>query len=468
MTSRAAADTAPPVPDYARRYRRRALASDALVTVLWASGAVPAALFFIQSGPTGFGSTADTVSILGLVAGLIGTDFLLAMLVLAARIPFIDRTIGHGRAIAVHRALGKPALYLILVHVLLLLVGSGMTVGVNAIDEIGGRLGSLFRDSDLALAYLGVLLLVAVVATSLVIVQRKLGREAWHAVHLLSYAAVLVAVPHELSAGGVLADGTFQRGYWIALYVLAFGAVVVYRFGVPILSSLRHRMRVARVIHEGPGVVSIELTGHGLRSLESAGGQYLIWRFWTRRTWWHAHPMSLSSVPHDDTARITVRELGEGSRRISAVPVGTAVWIEGPYGLFTDSARTAPKLAIAAAGIGIAPVRALLEHAELRPGEATILLRAGSLSETALWAETIELAETKGAVVHTMIGRRDPDAPGWLSQDEQQLGTTIESVFPELADSDLYLCGPAAWIDLVEADAVEAGIPTHQLHAERF
>lgn len=34
--------------------------------------------------------------------------------------------------------------------------------------------------------------------------------------------------------------------------------------------------------------------------------------------------------------------------------------------------------------------------------------------------------------------------------------------------SDLYLCGPTSWLNLVEADARAAGIPDHRIHAERF
>ena len=81
-----------------------------------------------------------------------------------------------------------------------------------------------------------------------------------------------------------------------------------------------------------------------------------------------ARKTELAAAIEDIKARmdeygITVRDLGAGSRRISTVPVGTRVSIEGPYGLFTDAARTAPKMAIVAAGVGVTPVRALLEHA---------------------------------------------------------------------------------------------------------
>ena len=120
------------------------------------------------------------------------------------------------------------------------------------------------------------------------------------------------------------------------------------------------------------------------------------------------------------------------------------------------------------AGIGITPVRALLEDSKLRPGEATILLRASTLDDTFLWGEILQLAERKGGEVTTMIGQRARTGPGWMTQADADRGLTILGLFPDLLESDLYLCGPTPWLDLVEAEARAAGIPDHQIHAERF
>ncbi len=450
--------------DYSRTFARRARRADLLVIGLWASGAIAAALFLASGGMAQFGSLAESITSLGIITGLIGTDFILVMLVLAARIPVIDRTIGHDRAIAVHRQLGKPALYLLLAHAVLLLIGYGISEGINPIAEIG----SMLALPDMPLAFIGLGLLIVVVVTSLVAVRRKFSYEGWHLVHLLSYVSVAFALPHQLSNGGVLAEGTAQRVYWIVLYAGAFAAIGYYRFLKPTIASLRHGITVAGVRTIAPGVVSIHLRGHNLRALGSAGGQFFVWRFWTGSTWYHSHPISLSAMPTSTSARITVRDLGAGSARISAVPVGTRVSFEGPYGLFSEAARTAPKLAIMAAGIGVTPVRALLEHAEFAPGDATILLRAGTNEETYLWDEIRELAAAKGARCYSMIGHRAHSGSSWMSEADAQRGVTLRSVFPDLVNSDLYVCGPTSWLDSVEADARAAGIPAHQLHAERF
>jgi predicted ferric reductase len=457
-------DARPAPADRRRQYARRARRSDLLVTLLWASAAAAVALFLMSGGATQFVSAGQAITSLGIITGLIGTDFILVMLVLAARIPVLDRTIGHDRAIALHRRLGKPALYLLLGHGILLLIGYGMTSGIDPIAEIGPMLAL----PDLPLAVVGTGLLIAVVVTSLVAVRRRFGYEGWHLVHLLSYLAVAFALPHQLSVGGVLAEGTAQRVYWIALYVLAFGSIAAFRFIRPVVASLRHAITVSAVQEIAPGVVSIHLRGRELRSLGTVGGQFFIWRFWTGATWWHSHPISLSALPTDTTARITVRDLGTGSGSISRVAPGTRVWFEGPYGIFSDVARTAPKMVVMAAGVGITPVRALLEDPRLRAGEATILLRAGSDDETYLWDEVRDIAAARGLTLYTMVGHRAPSGPAWISATDARRGVRLDTAFPDLLDSDLYVCGPGAWLDAVVADARAHGVPEHRIHAERF
>ncbi|WKK70410.1 hypothetical protein Q0F99_11005 [Rathayibacter oskolensis] len=298
--------------------------------------------------------------------------------------------------------------------------------------------------------------------------RRRFAYEAWHAIHLLSYAAVLVAVPHQLSAGQVLAEGSGQRVYWIALYVLAFGSVAWFRFARPVVLTLRHRITVESVETIAPGVFSLHLAGRDLRRLGATGGQYAIWRFWSRGTWWHAHPVSFSAVPTDDHARITVRELGAGTSRLSRLRPGTSVSIEGPYGVFTEVARTAPKLAIVAAGIGVTPARALLEHADLEPGAATVLLRATDDTQTYLWDEMQRLVRASGGQLFGMVGARPAGTATWMSAESVARGVTLSSAIPSLLEADLFVCGPSAWADLVIRDARLAGLPERRIHVERF
>jgi len=439
--------------------------ADSLETIVWLSIALVLALYLADGGALDFTSVGGFIRGIGVIAGLVGSDLMLIQLVLAARLPIIDRAVGHDRALSTHQKLGKPVLYLILGHMVLLLVGYGMAGGVNPFDEVWLLATSTL---DMLFAFVGIALLLTVVVTSFVIVRRRFRYETWYIVHLLAYGSVLAALPHQFSTGQLFADGTWARYYWLGLYLLAGGSILVYRVAIPIARTLRHALVVSGVTTLAPGVISIELTGRRLDRLPVLSGQFFIWRFWSRGLWWHAHPFSISAAPDGRHLRITVRDLGDGTQALSNLAVGTRVSIEGPYGLFTERARTRRGLVLIGSGIGITPIRSLLEDASFGWGDATVILRAQSPEHVYLWNEIYDLCVERGASLTVMHGSRASGVGTWLSDRAVEKGDTLTSLAPRIAESDVYVCGPRNWSDLVIRDARANGVPASQIHFERF
>ena len=108
-----------------------------------------------------------------------------------------------------------------------------------------------------------------------------------------------------------------------------------------------------------------------------AGGQFLQWRFLRRGLWWQAHPYSLSAAPSGRHLRITVKDLGDHSRALARLRPGTRVAIEGPYGAFTAGARRGDRVLLIGAGVGITPIRALLQELP-RGTDVVVVLRAST------------------------------------------------------------------------------------------
>ena len=107
----------------------------------------------------------------------------------------------------------------------------------------------------------------------------------------------------------------------------------------------------------------------------SRGGQFFQWRFLRRGLWWQAHPYSLSAAPAGDLLRITVKDLGDHSAGLARLRPGTRVAIEGPYGVFTADTDAQDRLLLIGAGVGTAPILALLQ--ELPAGaDVVVVLRA--------------------------------------------------------------------------------------------
>src|SRR6266853_2583547 len=116
-------------------------------------------------------------------------------------------------------------------------------------------------------ATVGTFLLVAVVFTSLVIVRRRLRYEWWYLVHMSAYAGIALAWFHQIPTGNELVLDRVAADYWRALYIATLALLVVFRFGTPLLNAFRFRLRVAEVVEEGPGVVSLRISGHRLDRL---------------------------------------------------------------------------------------------------------------------------------------------------------------------------------------------------------
>jgi ferredoxin-NADP reductase len=309
--------------------------------------------------------------------------------------------------------------------------------------------------------------------TSVRAARNRMGYERWHLVHLTAYAAVALSLPHQLSDGSDIAGHPMERGYWLGLYILVAASLIWWRLAVPLGRSFWHALYVEQVVPEAPGVWSVWIRGRRLDRIGAQAGQYFTWRFMARGMLLAGHPWSLSAAPGAKRLRITVRDLGDHSRRLPELRPGTRVLVEGPYGAFTADRRVHRRVALLAAGIGITPVRALAEELSAehnsRPGEITLVYRADSADQLALAGELQQLADRTGLVLHLLVG--PPVAGSWLPGDlsaGRPDGDTLAWIVPDIAQHDVYVCGPARWMDLVHRSLAEAGVPRQQVHDERF
>jgi len=442
----------------------RHLQRDLLTVLAWGSVAAALGLWVADGGLQTVTSGAKLLVAGGIVTGLVATDLMVIMLILAARIPYVDRAIGHDRAIALHNKLGKWVLFGLLFHAVFLICGYAAQDKIGVVSELASFLGM----SDLLLSVIGLATLSVVAITSIMAVKRSLPYEVWHVIHLTTYAAIGLSLPHQFSVSGLFAQGTWQRWYWLALFTLVALGLLSFRFVFPIFTSVEHHLVVSRVVLEDTDVVSIEMRGRNLDRLGAEAGQFLSWRFLGKGLWWHQHPFSLSAAPTDKTLRITIRALGRGTAKLLSVRPGTRVAIEGPYGIFTDASRSQLGLTLVGIGIGIAPIRSLLEETAVVPGMATVILRASTPEQLYLVDEIDTLCRAKGARLMALVGPRssNPDETTWLP--EQYGSMRLEHLVPHLAESDVYVCGPQAVADLVIDDALAAGTPASAIHNERF
>ncbi len=239
--------------------------------------------------------------------------------------------------------------------------------------------------------------------------RRRLAYETWHFIHLYTYVAVVLAFTHQVGVGTTFTSSSAATAYWWALWGVALGSVLLGRVVLPLRKNLRHQLRVSAVVPEADNVVSIYMTGRDLDKLPARAGQFFLWRFLTKDRWWQANPFSLSAAPDGSSLRLTAKVAGDGTAALRHIPVGTRVFAEGPYGAFTAMHRTRPEAVLIAGGVGVTPIRALLEEIE---GHAVVIYRVARDQDAVLYEELRDLAHAKGAELHLVSGPATPRQAG--------------------------------------------------------
>jgi predicted ferric reductase len=431
-----------------------------IAAVLLAVGLVVAGMWVVHGGLDGLGTPAAMATGLGQITALIGTYLALAQIVLMARVSWIDHVVGSDTLMAWHRWLGIGTITLILSHVVLTTTGWAMGSGSGVVGEFL----ALNETWDILIATVGTVLLTVVAGTSIRAVRRRLSYETWYGLHLYAYIGIALSFLHQLTIGGDFIGDTLAVAFWVGLYVVTFGLLLWYRVLMPMRVSGRHRLRVTAVVPEARGVVSLYFSGRDLDQLPVAAGQFFHIRFLRGGGWWRPHPFSISAAPNGAYLRMTIKDLGDDSHRMLRMPVGTPVFIEGPYGAFTPRVVRREHVVMLAGGVGVTPLRAIFEALPEGRHHITFLYREGDPSETAFRQELLALAARHGAVLRFLEGHRstprmpvDPLAPEWLYRHA-----------PHIADADVLVCGSPSFTNRVLDSLKTLRVPDASIHAERF
>jgi ferredoxin-NADP reductase len=309
-------------------------------------------------------------------------------------------------------------------------------------------------------ALAGLILMIQAGITSYKKARAKYSYETWWILHVLTYGAVASAFMHQIQNGQMFIEHPLNRAYWIGLYALMAFCVIWWRFALPVVRSLRHGLRVESIVEESPDVYSVIMKGRKLAALGAEGGQFFEWRFASKGHFLVAHPYSLSAAPTARYMRITVKGLGDHSRSMVTIKPGTRVFIEGPYGAFRAGQAKKKRVVLIGGGIGVTPVRALLDEFK-NSVHIDFIYRASHVEDLALKAELDQIAVKSDGFtrIHYMVGSR---------REHPMDAKHLLSVVPMVRESDIYICGPKALVAAVIGAADDLGMSPDRVHHEEF
>jgi predicted ferric reductase len=390
---------------------------------------------------------------IGSTTGMAGTYLALVMVVLASRLPALERVLGQGGVMQWHKRLAPWPIVLICIHAVFLTLAYAEVAKKGVLGEAAVIINT-FPSMVTATVALGIMVGIGLISVRQV--RTRVSRECWWLIHLLMYLALILAFAHELALGPSFVGHPLARESWTIAWLAAAALVLVYRVGYPAIRTIRYGLRVADVKAEGPGVVSVILQGRHLDRLAISGGQFFEWRFLTRQMWWQAHPFTVSALPQPPFIRLTAKGVGNFSKALAHIKVGTKVAIEGPYGSFTTFAQCQSHVLLIAGGIGVTAVRSLLEDlpAKSRP---VVVLRVSREEDLVLFDEVEKLVRHRKGILHRLIGGRD------LVQLD-----TIKTLVPDIAKRDVYVSGPESFVLEASKMARRAGVANNAIHQEAY
>jgi len=387
----------------------------------------------------------------GLLASLVG----LGGLVLVARPKIIERRVGLDTVFIWHRYLGESMAILVGVHTF---------TGLASYSEHRGWFGAISdltgREPYMAAATIGAALIGLVTISSLRSMRRQLSYETWYFVHLLAYAGFAISYGHEIVLGSDFSDDTIARWFWGLLHLAVLAALVWGRWGRLVL-AWRRPLHVSSTQRLNNDTVVVHVDGPRLSSMQVDAGQFFMLRAKRRDLWWQAHPFSLSAAPTTAGLRFTIKDKGDASRSMTALAPGSAVVVEGPYGMGAADVFDGRKAVFVAGGVGIGPVRSMLERLDPTT-EPVVLYRAHKAADLVHLDELEQLVASRNGIVRVLIGptaalaRKDPFGPG-----------SLRAVMPDIAERSAVVCGPESLIYAASAGLKAAGIPSSRIHFER-
>jgi predicted ferric reductase len=402
------------------------------------------------------GDWAEAWESAGALTGLLATSVAMIGIALAARTHRFERAIGLDRALIWHRWLGETAALLLVAHIATTLVAYSARSGLRqAIVELTRE------EQYMAMATVGALGMLLITVVSLGFIRRHLAYETWYFIHLLIYASLALAFAHEIFLGSDLAFDPLARAFWIAVSVIVLLMVIVSRWGKA-LRSIARPLTVLSVTPLNDVAAAIELGGRNVTDLRAAAGQFALLRPLTPKLIWQPHPYSISAAPRTDRIRFTIKALGGASQLMTQLPVGTKVAVEGPYGTKIYEELRGSKLLLIAGGVGIGPVRSLLEDFDA-DAEPIVIYRARRAEEIVHYEELEHLAETRNGRIIPIVGPTSR-----LGSSNPFDPVNMRTMVPDVADRIAVVCGSQPMINAAYQCLRACGIDDEDIHFERI
>jgi NAD(P)H-flavin reductase len=227
---------------------------------------------------------------------------------------------------------------------------------------------------------------------------------------------------------------------------------------------------LADIAKATPRSVLISLDLHG-STLDFLPGQAVLIGRHDQRV---RRPYSIANSPEhaNETGQLELlvglASDGSPGPHLQGISPGAAVDVEGPIGTFTFPPRMPQRrLLFVAGGTGIAPLRAMLDHAlRAHPTErVSLLYSARRADEFAFLPELLEHEAAGRLELHPTVTRDDVE---WAGRRGRIGRSHFEAVLHDRLDTLCFICGPETLVSEAVATLGELGVPRAAIRTEEW
>ena len=416
--------------------------------------------------PMGNLLTGDVFGMLlcyGRLSGLLAVFLALLQILLISRAKWIESCFGHDRLAHAHGIIGFSILVLLIIHPIFLSIGQSIQSETTYLEQF---VDFCKNYEDVFAALISLIIICIVVISSIFVRLKKLNYEIWYYIHLFLYVAILLAFGHQMEVGSDINASVIFKYYWYFLYAFVFLNLIYYRFLRPLLSFCKHRFQVSGIQLETPGVTSVYIDGQNMNDFRSNPGQFIFLRFLAKGFFWEKHPFSISGRLEEGKIRVSVKALGNFTKKIPKLLSGTYAIIDGPHGIFTSDNCKSSKFLLIAGGIGITPIISIAQEMVINQTD-TILIYSNRNSKNIAFKDELDTLheESMGKLKVIHLISEDHD---WTGEKGRLDKDKIIRLIPDYNEREVFLCGPPVMIKSVFSILAELNIPKKRIHFEKF
>jgi len=386
---------------------------------------------------------------LGQILGLVGMTLFAINLILAGRFKWLDEHFrGLDKVYANHSKIGAISFSMLLFHPLMLVV-KYLVLSTNQ----AALFFVPFTNMPITWGIVSLFLMIVLVSFTFYF---KFKYHIWKMSHKFLTIAFFFGVIHTFMITSDISRNILLRYYILGLSLFAL-LIIIRKVILDNLFLNRYKYKVKNVLVLNKDIIEIEMEALSKKMFYNPG-QFAFFNFLSMGVSSESHPFSISSSINGETLKITVKNLGDFTSRLSKLMIGDKVLIDGSYGNFSYDNVTSKNQIWVAGGIGITPFYSMAQS-----------LKSGYNID--FYYSVKEISEAVYVKEFQDIALKNPNFKFnlWCANEKGYINAgVITNLSGGIKGKDIFFCGPPMLMKSLKEQFIPLGADINNIHYEDF